>query len=152
MKCFWFSHYLRSWVWKINFVIFFGFHSIRLSLSHDLDNRFRWVAQVFFEVALLFISFFLKYFLILSFKILFFLKLSFTFFLVFPSIGLFHSHNLTREFWRPHSDFGFFVFKTSFYSLIFFYLSTFELLGISNRYFSNFLSVMLIDGFFFLSL
>jgi hypothetical protein len=73
-------------------LLFSVFFLIRLSLSHDLGERFIQVTHIFLEVAFLYLFF------ILSFKIQVFLKLSF--FNVFSSIGLSYLHDTTCGFWQ----------------------------------------------------
>ena len=110
---------------KINFVIFF---TTKLSLSHNLGERFVSMTQVFFR-SLFFIFF------ILSLKTWFFLKINF--FPVLSFIELSYSYDLTRKFWRPHLVLLVLCFKVFFF-IDFFFLShhsTFWLLGIDNHYF-----------------
>jgi len=92
------------------------FFSVRLSLSHDLGERFIQVAQVFFML------FFILSF-ILSFKIWFFLKLNF--FFVLSHIGLSCPHDPTRVLTISLGFTSALFFNTLFFSLFFFLILSF---------------------------
>ena len=125
---------------KMGFVIFFIFFSIKLSQSHDLENRFCQLTQLFFLGC-----FVLSLFSVSSLKIEFFLKLSFIIYFIFlHSIRLSCSYDSTRNIWQSYPSLQ--MFFLVIYWLIDFFLfhpSTFELLGIAYHYFFTFISMRL---------
>jgi len=96
----------KKWIWLFSSIFF----SVKLSISHDLGERFIWVDQ-FFYVA--FLSVF-----ILSNKFWFFLKSHFVF--CFSYIELSCLYNPTRGFWQFHLIFLMLCFLILFFSLNFF--------------------------------
>jgi len=93
------------------------FFSVRLSLSHDLGGRCIQVAQVFFMLFFIILSF------ILSFKIWFFLKLNI--FFVLSHIGLSCPHDPTRRFWQSHLVLLVLCFLILYFFIVFFLISSF---------------------------
>ena len=113
---------------KMGFVIFFIFFSIKLSQSHDLENRFCQLTQLFFLGC-----FVLSLFSVSSFKIEFFLKLSFIIYFIFlHSIRLSCSYDSTRNIWQSYPSLQMF-FLVIYWLIDFFFISSFYIWIVGNR-------------------